>query len=416
MSDSNQLGFAGDVSFKSAKLISYNGIEIEIIDLIDRVDIYEDIYAPFITMDLQVTDSVGLIDKTPFIGEESIVMNIQDATGIGLIEKIFFVYKIKDRLPVSDKAITYTMCCISIEALVDLNTRISMAFTGFPHDIARKIVNEIGLQTDKKFNVEETSNRIQYISNYWSIVENLKFLSSRAISKGSRSPSYIFYENLDGFNFVSQDALVSQESAHIFAYSNRENTDINVSFSRINKLYIDQEYDYIDRLKNGMYGNRLLLVNPFAKSYNYRYMDFLYMYDKMSRLNNAPIATEQSTRRINSTLVSKNVPSSAYTNMKSEGTSNWFQQRQIELATREAQTMQIDVVGRFNVDVGHVADVFIYSEPPKNTDSGERDLYSLLDKLHSGRYMISAIHRVINRAEGHQMSVQLIKDSRIKEE
>lgn len=414
MRDPNSISFAGDVDVKSAYVTSYNGSEMNVIELIQRIDIYEDLYSPFLTLDIVISDAIGLLNKMPMIGEETITLDITDATGLGLKKKEFFIYKIKDRVFTADKTNVYTMCCISIEAVYDLNLKISKSFVGQPSDIAMSLLKDLGLQTDVATYVEPTKNNIQFIANYWSPVQILKFLCDRSISKDTNSPTYLFYETINGFFFISQDFMVSQNTSSKFTLTNRSDNDISKSFERINKIYIDEEFDYITRLNNGMYGNRLLQVNPLSKSYNYRYIDFTTQFQNSSRLNTEPIGTSDATRRLNSHLITKTVPSSAYSKMQFDGMSQWYQQRKIELATRDAQNIQIDAVGRFNLSVGMVSDVFIYTEAPKNTESTEQDMNSLLDKTHSGRHLVTAIHHVINKGEGHQMFVSLSKDSMVK--
>lgn len=81
---------------------------------------------------------------------------------------------------------------------------------------------------------------------------------------------------------------------------------------------------------------------------------------------------------------------------------------------KSSQKITIEVAGRFNISVGDVTDIFIYNEAQNDTQSGERDLYALLDKSSSGRYIITAIVHKVNRKE-HKMLVELSKDSMMKE-
>ena len=409
--EENSIGFAGDVSINAILIRSYNGTELEIKDSVQRIDIYEDMYSPFMTAELTLVDTNDVIGKLPIIGEEIVLLDITDGTGLGLKQKPMFAYKVKERTQVSDMAVSYTICCISIEAIVDMNIAVSKAYSGQPSDIVRDIVKKDSLQSESNIFVEPTKNSLQFISNYWSPVQIIKFLCDRSISAKTGSPSYIFYEDIKGFNFVTQDLLVTSQANSKFSYSNVKDADIGASLERIRTLYIDEEFDYISRLKAGMYGNRLLQVNPFAKSYHYRYIDFTEQYEKHSRLNTLPISSYNATRRINSTLVDKHSPSSAYSKMHFDGIGQWYQQRRIEMATRTAQRKQIDVPGRFNVDVGQVTDVYIYSQAPARTSDQERDVYSLLDRIHSGRHLITAVHRIITRDKGHTMSLEISKDS-----
>jgi hypothetical protein len=411
--DDNVIQFAGDISINSVLIKSYTGLELEVKDTVQRIDIYEDLFSPFVTAEITIVDTNDIIGKMPIIGEEIVILDVSDGTGLGYIQKPMFIYKAKERTQVSDRSVSFTLCCISIEAVIDMNLKISKAYSGQPSDIVKNIIKKEGLTSDLDVACEPTRNSVQFISNYWSPIQIIKFLCDRSISASNQSPSYIFYENVSGFNFVSLDFLVSQNANSKFSYSNSKNNDIGASLERIRNLYIDEEFDYISRLENGMYGNRLLLINPTSKTYHYKYVDFEEQYKKYSRLNTNPITTSNSTRRINSNLVTKTSPSSVFKGMQTDGLSQWYQQRKIELSTRCAQSKQIDVPGRFNIGIGQVTDLYIYSEAQEPTESGTRDLYSILDKVHSGRHLITSVHRIINRDRGHTMALELSKDSLI---
>ena len=413
--ETNTVRFAGDVKFTSALLTNYQNGQIEIIDLISRIDIFEDLYSPFVTAEVTIIDTHGLINKVPFLGEEILTLDITDGTGLGLNKKNFFVYKIKDRVFSSDKASTYVMCLISAEAAIDLNLKISKSYNGQPSEIAASVIKNLGFGQITQYYTEPSKTSVQFIANYWSPLEILNFLCKRSVSKATNAPTYLFYETLRQFNFVSQDMLVTNDATSKFTFSNRINQDTRASFERINTLRIETEFDYIERVKTGMYGNRLLLVNPASKTYNYRYLDFTKSFKDYNKLNVEPIVTDVGTRGLNTHLASRVAPTGAYSKMPNEGTNAWLQQRQTLLASRNAQNIEIDVQGRFNINVGEIADVYIFSEAPDTRSYGENQLENLLDRLHSGRHIVTSIRHSISRTEAHTMIVGLSKDSRVSE-
>ena len=313
MSAENEIKVAGDVQVKGVIMTSLSGAVLDITDVCSRVEIFEDIYSPFLTMNISVIDSIGIAEKMPIIGEEYLTVNITDATGNGLINKEFYVYKVKDRVEVADRSISYVLCCISVQAIVDMNLKISRSFSDKPENIVKQLVKEMSIGNLVTTIAEESKNSVQFISNYWSPIQIIKFLCDRAVSKASASPSYIFFESLEGFRFVSMDALVSQPSSHAYVHSVKKDNDIAAGLSRIHKIHIDEDFDYIRRIHTGMYGNRLLTVDPFNKSYDMRYLDISYQQEKQSRLNPKALFTENATRRLNSNFEFRVAPSVAPT-------------------------------------------------------------------------------------------------------
>ena len=412
-SKENKIEFAGDVNFETCVVTNYDNEQLDILPLVSGFTLFEDLYSPFLTAELQVLDNIGLAAKLPFRGEELITITIKDPFGAGLHERTFFVYKLKDKISI-DTTYTYTLCLISIEAIHDLNIKISKFYSGLPSEIAKEVISKEGFQTEKLFLTEESKNSVSFISNYWSPLEIMMFLCSRSVSKYRKSPSFLFYETKNGFRFMSLDLLTEQESTHRFHRSNRNNADVPQELEKINELYIDESFDYITRIRNGAYGSRMLLVNPLSKSYLYRSYDFTEANTQFARLNDAPFNTDAVTRSLNSRFDVRTAPTSTLKGMASDNTMEWFQQRRAELMAKSSQKITIEVAGRFNISVGDVTDIFIYNEAQNDTQSGERDLYALLDKSSSGRYIITAIVHKVNRKE-HKMLVELSKDSMMKE-
>ena len=135
----NKSKFAGYFKFEKCTITSFNGSEINIIPMIFNIDIFEDLYSPFLTIELTLLDNTGLYSKLPFRGEEIVTMTLKDPSGAGLEERQFFIYKMKD-LVNTERTYSYTLCLISIEAVVDLSIKLSKAYKGTNYDIAKEII------------------------------------------------------------------------------------------------------------------------------------------------------------------------------------------------------------------------------------------------------------------------------------
>ena len=86
------------------------------------------------------------------------------------------------------------------------------------------------------------------------------------------------------------------------------------------------------------------------------------------------------------------------------------QERISVLAMAEANKISLDVAGRLDYTVGKVVTLTMNKRQPitKRDTSDET-----LDKVNSGRYLISAINHVIT-TQGHTCQMELIQDSTIK--
>jgi hypothetical protein len=147
--------------------------------------VYETMTSPFMTVDVTIMDNLGLIDKLPIIGEEFINLDIRDqANEQGIQSYMGYVYKLSNRESVSDRGFIYTLKCISLECLTDLNLKLSRAYSGTPSEIVKTFLSQKGpLPTKKTLFLEDTKNNLEYISNYWSPLENIRYITERAVSK-----------------------------------------------------------------------------------------------------------------------------------------------------------------------------------------------------------------------------------------
>lgn len=411
MTQTNKMEFPGDFNFDVALITTFAGAEIDIRELIHSVTIFEDIYSPFLSVEILIEDHIGLYHKLPIRGgEEVITLNLTSTDGVsGFKNSVFSVFKTKDFIEKGERGFMYTLCCISIEAVKDMSLKISKAFDGTATSIAKKLVQKEGLSTDKDFFTEESSGNISYISNYWPPIKNIKYLTQRAIATASKSPSFMFFETKYGFHFMSLASLKSQDPAMTLVYSKRKDNDVAAGSRRIEKLYIDRGVDYIDRVQNGALGSTTVYVDPTKKSWKTKYIDFTTQFDNQARLNETGMSTDNVTRRTNGTFFLNVTPTYTVDSMQDEYSETWFQERRMELASIKAFDIQVEMPGSLEVATGHTVDVYVYSGDIPTSN----DLTSNLDSVYSGRYLVTGINHTFSRTR-HSMLLSLSKDSLIK--
>ena len=95
MENSSQtLRFAGDVLFEKMEIKSLNGQYANIIQQVIGIDIYEDLFSPFISLSIVLKESVDYLNLFPFIGEEYIDLKLTTPLTNVSIEGKFYIYKI----------------------------------------------------------------------------------------------------------------------------------------------------------------------------------------------------------------------------------------------------------------------------------------------------------------------------------
>lgn len=414
--NTNSIRFAGDVSVTKARITSSTGFFQDITAQVITIQVYEDLFSPFISGSLILKESIDFVNLFPFIGEETLELEITTpAIKTGSIKGTFYIYKLTDRELVGDRSVVYQLHFISPEAVIDLNKKISKIYSGNVGDIVTDVVKDKlnGLQSSKRLKVEPTTQDTAFISNFWSPVKIITYATENAVNRNG-SPSYTFFENRDGFNFVSLESLYDQKVYQDFVYDrySRDNVagggtvrNVEKDFKRITSINIATGFDYMDRIMGGAFASKAISYDLTNKKYNVKIYTMFDKYTKQYHLNKFPITSDKLVFRSNALLV--NYPRQLNTFNGFEDTSNikTFQERLSLMKLAESNKISITVPGRTDYTVGQLVSVSLHKVEQITQD--DRDIR---DKMFSGKYLISAINHHITKKE-HECHMELIKES-----
>ena len=418
--DDERIRFAGDVSIDKIEVISANGYGQEITNQVVNIEIYEDLFSPFISGVIGVKETIDYINLFPLVGEVYINIKVRTPSFTDpdmIIDDQFVIYKVGNRVTTGDRNMVYTLHFMSREALVDTNKKISRSYSGKISDIVQDIVKNknYGLESTKNLNYEETISATKFVSNYWSPVASINYIAERATSVGYH-PNYIFFENRDGFNFVSLNKLYTLNVKHEFvsdAFMRKINPngtstrDVEEEYKRIIDINIPVVYDYLERASSGMYGSKKISYDILSKKYSVKNFDMRDGFDEHDHLNpHSPVSSKAIIRPDQMILNSKYY----YGNFNGYGdvTQNSSIQTRLSLMKQaEATKIEITVPGRTDYTVGDKVNLILNKfNTIKQNDSDE----DVIDNMFSGNYLISSINHTIDR-EKHECVMELIKDS-----
>lgn len=421
ISTNEKIRFAGDVSVDNISVVTSKGLTQNITNQVMRVEIFEDLFSPFMSGIITVAESFDFINLFPFIGEEFININIHTPSfeKKHYIKQQFYIYKISDRILSGDRTVIYQLHFVSKEAIADVNKNISRPYSGLVSDIAKELLTskEYGLETSKQLNIEPTANRTKFISNYWSPVRCLNYAAGTA--QGSNgAANYVFYENRAGFNFVSLDALYTQPVYQEFVYDNyarevladgRSVFDLNKDYKRIVDYDVPVLTDYLDKARSGMFASKVITTDLLTKKYyskNY-FMDE--DYNNMQHLNSSPPNSPGLIKSANSLVIHQPRQYAAFNGYTDVSNVKSVQRRVAQLYQAQNTKINITVLGRTDYTVGMKVKLSLYKvQPIKKSESNDE----VLDKILSGDYIVSAVNHTIDR-DNHECTMELIKDSYI---
>lgn len=417
--------FAGDVNIRRLEVVSSNKYKIDMTNQVIGIELYEDIFAPFITIALTIRESQDFINALPLRGEEVVNLEISTPTYTKddqIIKGLFYIYKLSDRVLFTERNAAYTLYCISYEALYDLNLKLSKAYRGNVADIAKEFMGTEGLNTTKKYYIEPTKNSTKYISNFWSPVKNLNFLTTNAMNIDGNA-SYLFFENRTGFNFVSLDKLYAQEPYQKFikddyvrdSSGNTSTRNLNREYQRILDIKVKVLFDSVKTINNGAFASRLYSYDLVKKKYTAKDYNFLSNYAKYSHLNKGSLYTDLKPVSPMSFIYNEVKHYASHNGFPDTSNTNFQQQRNSKLNLIRSSVIEISVLGRTDYTIGQK----VYVEIPKPTIMTEKEQANtnsqngFIDSTYSGNYIITAINHVINR-EKHTCVLELSKESRME--
>lgn len=414
----SSLRFAGDVQINEIQLNSLNGQVANITAQVERIEIYEDLFSPFTTVSIVLRESVDYINLFPFVGEEFVDIDISTPTVDTPIKGRFYIYKITDREYTKEREVVYAIKAISEEFMSDANTKISKSYGGNVSEIASKLFSKEGLNTKKKVFVEQALNTTKFTANYWTPSKCISYLATTAINK-SKSPSYLFYENRNGYNFRSIDDLLTSQTYHKLTKDNYSRTtqsdgvnsvkDPKEDYKRILEFGVPVLTDYMSDIQSGRLKSRMISHDILTKKYTVKDYNVKKDPEPTTLLNPSPAYSKYATANAASTFIFMPKHYANYNNFTDVTNAKIYQKRLSFFQNLSKFKVNVTALGRTDYTVGQVFDLYI----PKVAQITAEDS-DPRDKMLSGRYLVSAISHVITR-ENHTCNFELIKNSVIED-
>ena len=438
---------AGEVRIEQLKLINSSDEVIDLSEFVVELNIFEDLFKNYLHGKIVLTDSRNLIDRFNLHGEEFLNVKLRTPSfpDSQVIEKTFRVFKLTDRAIVRDNNTqNFVLHFISIEFFYDISLPLFAPFEGIVSDVAGQIFTNF-IATPRKFNVSEssntisetqtgtdmivineTANKVKFISPGWSPFKCINWLASKAIPADGIAKNYIFFESNKNFYFGTLENLFRDAHAnknylgrYLISASNIREDKNSQNVSREMFLAKDVEMvesaDYIKNYTNGYLANRLVYLDVFNKEYELVDYDHVLNYEKQHHTSgigneSKPVFSKDTFRNYatNISFYPKNPKLfTDYPDNVSEKMGEIYGNRLSSMLELTNIKMNMTVPGRTDAEVGRL----IYFEYPSLGAKDEKDTgSSAQDKLYSGYYIITAIHHKVNKLE-HQMVMEVIKDS-----
>lgn len=423
----------GDIRIKRLKLISASGNQIDILDYLVELNIYESIFAPTLTGSLTLGDSRNLIKNFPIIGEEIILVEVSTPGTQILLEKIFRVNSIVDKNYVSDgSSQIYTLQISSIELFRNISNPIYKSFQGTPSDIIRNIYDDYlkvtrnvteqntGLDNFTPLTVfSSTKNIVKFVSPGWTPIQCINWLCAHSEASNNRACNFLFWETNKGFYFGSIEdiALLKDNiSAGNYYYSAsmiNSKDSVGTKMLGIRDISFDRVFDQFENKRTGFLSSRTInvdLMNKTYENYDYDYTSQFNSYKNLTGDNAYPLHSINTSRN---PLVHK-VVNYSLPGLYSNAPGNFSERFKFVYGNRRSNILKLYnmsltmvVPGRTDLEAGSIIDVSLPRGFPNSPEDSSSDS---IDTMYSGKYLITSLNHKINPIT-HFITLDATKDS-----
>ena len=258
---------------------------LDITNVITEINMYEDMFGPFMRIEIVLADALGIIDKLPILGDEEIRFQYEIEGKIAFLQD-FMLYKVSDRNII--KARTHSAILHGISK-AGLNDSLQSVYKPYIEEKPHKIIidlfdnylnKDLGLDAKILFNNKIgsfTKNKVSIIGSGQNPTHLINFL--KAESQSSRSDDYknpsnfVFFETRDYFRLENLSSYFEDEVKKEFflnvpqetdKFEKGENTFPSESIYSIN--FVDL-LDRIDEVHRGAYLNEINIIDPILKRF-----------------------------------------------------------------------------------------------------------------------------------------------------
>lgn len=300
-------------------------------DKVISIDYMESILSPFTSAQILISDSVNFINTLPIEGGEYIRFKLETTWNKKAIEYKLKIYKIAGRTQIDAKKQTYSLMCVSEEALVNETVRVEEQLRDNPQQIIKKLIKK-KLQSTKEIYSEPSRFKVSLLPGRKRPFDIIAQLLKRSVSnatdyRASEAPTqeqldseesirgsagFLFWESWRGYNFFSIDALCDRSDSKTFTSDKADGTQFELTQGRepytdrdiwgpymdtiantdrvedmrflITTFMLNSETDLMSSLRMGKYSTKMVFFNHSTGQYSEYVYKITESYDNMAHL------------------------------------------------------------------------------------------------------------------------------------
>ena len=391
-------------------------IQVDIRGIFEEMNIYDSVLLNSISGNIIIVDSIGILKGFEFDGSEYLLIEMSKVTDLFPFKAVFHIYKQSRKDILTQGSVSYQLNFISDEYTVSEQTRVAQHYETTYSNMANLILKDyLKLAPTKSKGIINPSQGIRsVIIPTMKPLDALTWCSKRALDVNDK-PTFLFYENFDGYNFASITDIFKQTPLANINFTPKNLTNnLNVEFFGVRDYEVLDQFDFIENTKSGVYAK----TGRFYDINNRTYKEF------KTNFNQDQSGVGSANANKNTPPSKNNIfnirPEQAYSSKiesyfynskltgKEETPDKWLLQRESIMQNLFARKIRVVMAGNFLYTSGKLMNVFV----PKFSVSASNDSDSGLDKFLSGNYLIvSTKHTLRAESREHTTTMDLVTDS-----
>jgi len=426
MAEVNTSSSYSEGGFKVDRLLVYSnsggqGIDIASMDAFLELVINESLFSAKLYGEILIRDTLNLSETIPIVGNERVEITYR-TTGNSyepVTIRGYITAPLGKARADGEKTEVYKLQFVTETNFLNRFLTVESALSGTITDMASRILTD-NFKSRLDVNIKTTQQR-KYVIPRWTPLFTISWLATRAFSD-SKYSFYSFYEDVDGFHFkeVLDETQKKPKITFRVEPMNAGNlSDVDLYMSRVLSYSITSYFDRLDEFQGGMYSGLLNTHDITTKKFEqgeFDYTDYT-SNSGWKSLNGNPL---RAANQMSELYTQKGKPANRVfvplQTLKDEGIKDNDQYGKYSLSKRSiekqftAMRMTIIVPGNSSL---RLMDTVGFEIPKIGyMDESTTDY---LDPFLSGKYMIMSLKHVLNRKDGYKTTIEMSKDSLIRQ-
>jgi hypothetical protein len=279
----------------------------DITSYFQELNIFDSVMMPCVSGNILMIDASALSDLYGFDGDELIFISLGTKKSEKVLERTFRIYKQSDRRMATPTSESYILHFVSDELIFSEQQKINRSYTGLSYtEIVEKILfgenSYLNIPTERKKQFTKSQGLHDVIIPNLTPLEAANWCSRKAVDE-SKAPTFLFFENLDGYFFTTLKSISKSTPVGnvLFGIKNIDPNDEKREASTASYFEVIGNFDFLKNTKDGVFASKFIGVDPLIR--NIRTFQISYG-DNFSKISNGgpleiPIVENKKKKRNN---------------------------------------------------------------------------------------------------------------------